>query len=137
MNTLEVRARVERVLREILHVEPAEPIDDATTLFADLGVASVDLVNIHFRLEHEFGTPIGPGDLWRQGLDLIQRRLVRGSRLTPAGAAEVRRRLPRAALARGREDLALYDIFPAITVGDVVEFFARRTAASAPHGSAS
>jgi acyl carrier protein len=135
MNTVEVRARVERVLREILHVGPAESIDDTTRLFADLGVASVDLVNIHFRLEHEFATRIGPGDLWRQGLDLLHRGLVRGARLTPAGAAEVRRRLPHAAFNGQPDGMAVYDIFPAITVGDVVEFFAR-TASSATEGSA-
>jgi acyl carrier protein len=130
MSTAEVRAQVERVLREILHIGPEESIDDTTRLFADLGVASVDLVNIHFRLEHDFATPIGPGDLWRQGLDLLQRRLVRGVRLTPAGAAEVRRRLPHAAFGAETDGIAVYDIFPAITVGDVVAFFARRTEAS-------
>jgi hypothetical protein len=94
MSTAEVRAQVERVLREILHIGPEESIDDTTRLFADLGVASVDL------------------------------------RLTPAGAAEVRRRLPHAAFGAETDGIAVYDIFPAITVGDVVAFFARRTEAS-------
>jgi acyl carrier protein len=133
MNVIEVRARVEGILRDILHVEPSEPIEDTTTLFADLGIASVDLVNIHFRLEHEFGIRIGPGDLWRQGLDLLGRRLVRGGRLTPAGLAEVRRRLPRADLG---DSIAVYDVFPAITVGDVIDFFTARAGADG-NGSAS
>jgi acyl carrier protein len=126
--TAAVRARVEAILRELLHVGDDEPLHDGSTLFGDLGVASIDLVNIHFRLEHEFAIRIGPGDLWCQGLDLIRRRMVRGGRLTPAGVAEVRRRLPRADLNGGGDQLAVYDVFALITVGEVVDFVARRLA---------
>jgi len=126
MTTMQVKTRVEAIFRELLHIGNDEPIHAESTLFGDLGVASIDLVNIHFRLEHEFDIRIGPGDLWCQGLDLISRRLVRRTRLTPAGVAEVRRRLPQADLDGRRDRIAVYDLFPLITVGEVVEFIGRQ-----------
>ena len=123
----EVYKKVQDVLVDALGVD-AEDVVPTASLRADLGAESIDFLDITFRLEKAFSTPdhpfkIGRGELFPEELDAT---LVQDNKLTDAGLAEVKRRLPHADLAEleSTRDVALIpDLF---AVQDVVDYLERK-----------
>jgi acyl carrier protein len=127
----EIYTKVQGVLVEALGVDEEE-VTPTASLRSDLGAESIDFLDITFRLEKAFTTdPTKPfkiprGDLFPEDLDPA---FVQDGKLTDAGLAEVRRRLPHADLStlESKRDSALIpDLF---AVQDIVDYIQRRQAA--------
>src|SRR5207237_6093322 len=97
----EIYSKVQGVLVDALGVDEDE-VTPAASLRADLGAESIDFLDITFRLEKAFTTdPTKPfkiprGDLFPEELDPA---FVQDGKLTDAGLAETRKKLPHADLA--------------------------------------
>ena len=124
----EIYKKVQDVLVDALGVD-AEDVTPTASLRADLGAESIDFLDITFRLEKAFTTDpahpfkIGRGELFPEELDAT---LVQDNKLTDAGLAEVKRRLPHADLTEleSTRDIALIpDLF---AVQDVVDYLERK-----------
>jgi len=119
----EIYERVTSVLAEALVVEQ-DAITPTAALKRDLGADSLDLLEVMFRLEHEFGIEIPRGELFpdstlRRGPDLVQ-----DGKLTDKGVAELRSRLPFADLSSLQDDRRLSAITDLFTVGLVAAYVA-------------
>ena len=73
MNEREMRAKVRTILAEYTNV-PAEEIRDESRLGGDLGLSSLDLLNMLARFEEEFG--IVPDDRNLPDLQTVEDILV-------------------------------------------------------------
>src|SRR6476660_7649923 len=113
----EIYTKVQGVLVDALGVDDDE-VTPTASLRSDLGAESIDFLDITFRLEKAFTTDpnkkftIPRGDLFPENMDNPE--YVQNAKLTDAGMAEVRRRLPHADLAKLEEtrDAALIpDLF--------------------------
>jgi acyl carrier protein len=69
-------------------------ITPAATLRRDLGADSLDLLEITFRLEQEFGIEIPRGELWTELMFRARPEWVQDGKLTDKGLAELRAGLP-------------------------------------------
>ena len=118
----EIDAKVKDVLVDALGVD-AEDVTPTASLRADLGAESIDFLDISFRIEKAFGIKVGPGELFPSEMDAT---LVQDNKLTDAGLAEVKRRLPHADLSEleSSRDVALIpDLF---AVQDIVDYLERK-----------
>jgi len=124
-------SKVQGVLVDALGVDEDE-VTPTASLRSDLGAESIDFLDITFRLETAFTTDPGKpfkiprGDLFPENLDDPQ--YVQSGKLTDAGLAEVKRRLPHADLAQlsqTREPALIPDLF---AVQDIVDYIERRMA---------
>ena len=124
----EIYGKVKDVLVDALGVDEDEVTPNAS-LRADLGAESIDFLDITFRLEKAFTTdPANPfkipgGELFPESLDA---GLVQENKLTDAGLAEVRRRLPHADLAeleKARDVALVPNLF---AVQDIVDYLQRK-----------
>jgi acyl carrier protein len=124
----EIYSKVQGVLVDALGVDEDE-VTPAASLRGDLVAESIDFLDITFRLEKIFTTDptqpfkIVPADLFPSELDPA---FVQDGKLTDAGLAEVRRRLPHADLSELEKthDLALVpNLF---AVQDIVDYIQRR-----------
>lgn len=120
--------KVQGVLVDALGVDEEE-VTPTASLRGDLGAESIDFLDISFRLEKAFTTdPAKPfkiprGELFPESLDPS---FVQDNKLTEAGLAEVRRRLPHAdlaALEQSRDPALIPDLF---TVQDIVDYMERK-----------
>jgi acyl carrier protein len=93
----EIHAKVTNVLAEVLAVDE-DDVTPTAALQRDLGADSLDLLEIIFRLEHEFGIEIPRGELFPDSSFQIGPEWVKDGKLTDKGLAEVRARLPYADL---------------------------------------
>ncbi|MDP9174204.1 MAG: acyl carrier protein [Planctomycetota bacterium] len=97
----EVYKKVQAVLVDALGVDEDE-VTPRATLREDLGAESIDFLDIVFRLEKAFTTdPAKPfkiprGELFPENLPamMADENFVKGDTITPAGVAELKKRMP-------------------------------------------
>jgi acyl carrier protein len=107
----EIFAKVKESLVEALSVDEDEVTAEAS-LTRDLGAESIDFLDIIFRLEKAFAIKIPRGDLFPEGLQ-TNPQFVQAGKLTPAGVAELKKRLPYA-------DVSKFELNPAVSnLGDI------------------
>ena len=124
----EIQLKVKDVLVDALGVDDDE-VTPTASLRQDLGAESIDFLDITFRLEKAFSTdPANPfkiprGELFHESLDA---KFVQDNKLTDAGLAEVRRRLPHdnlADLEKTRDVALVPNLF---AVQDIVDYLQRK-----------
>ncbi len=129
MTREEIYSKVQGVLEDALGVDKEE-VTPTASLRGDLGAESIDFLDITFRLEKAFtadpGKPfkIPRGDLFPENMDNPE--YVQNGKLTDAGLAEVRRRLPHADLSKleqTRDTSLIPDLF---AVQDIVDYIQRK-----------
>src|SRR5579875_589723 len=93
----EIYGKVVRVLAESLYVEESNLLP-TSTLQGDLGAESIDLLELVFRLESEFGIDIPDNELFPRSVLQGSSDFVREGILTDRGMSELRSRMPYANL---------------------------------------
>ncbi len=88
----EIFAKVRSALVDALGVDDEEVTPEAT-LTGDLGAESIDFLDIIFRLEKSFDVKIPRGELFPENI-LTDAQYVQDGKVTAAGIAELRRRMP-------------------------------------------
>jgi acyl carrier protein len=125
----EIYSKVQGVLVDALGVDEEE-VTPAASLKNDLGAESIDFLDITFRLEKAFTADptkqfkIPRGDLFPENME--NPAYVQNGKLTDAGLAEVKRRLPHANLSQleqSRDTALIPDLF---AVQDIVDYIQRR-----------
>jgi acyl carrier protein len=91
----EIYGKVRQVLEDALGVD-ADEVTPQAALIEDLGMESIDALDIVFRLEKAFTIKIPRGELFPENLpELMQdQRFVQNGKLTPEGLAELKTRMP-------------------------------------------
>ncbi len=119
----EIYAKVATVLVEALNVDEDE-ITPAATLQGDLGAESIDMLDIVFRLEREFGIKIPRGELFPESVFQGDPEFVREGKVTDAGMRELRSRLPFADLGAFDQDRRLSAVPDLFTVNLLARYIA-------------
>lgn len=88
----EIHSKIKEVLSGALGVDPEE-IRPEASLTRDLGAESIDFIDIIFRLEKAFDIKIPSGELF-PGNILNDERFVKEGRVTAAGQAELKIKMP-------------------------------------------
>ena len=91
----EIYQKVQGVLVDALGVDDDE-VTPTSTLREDLGAESIDFLDIVFRLEKAFAIKIPRGELFPEDLETLRNdpNLISDGKLTPAGIAELKKRMP-------------------------------------------
>lgn len=116
----EIFDKVQESLVEALGVDEDEVTPEAT-LMGDLGAESIDFLDIFFRLEKAFDIKIPRGELYPEDL-AGNPEFVEGTRLTPAGVAELERRMPFADLSGLSEKPELTELSNLLNVQMLVNY---------------
>ena len=121
-------AKVQAVLVEALSVEEEEVVAEAK-LQEDLGAESLDVLDIVFQLEKAFSIKIPEGDLYPANL-LNNPEYVDGDRLSPAGLAELKERMPHADFTDFEKDPTKERMPDLVTVGTLVNYLVNKLQAA-------
>ena len=120
----EIFAKVQETLVDALGVDEDEVKLDST-LQGDLGAESIDFLDISFRLEKNFGIKIPKGELFPDGLT-SQEGLVADGKVTEAGIAELKKRLPFCDVDSFAKDPRADKIWDLFTVEMLVKYVASK-----------
>jgi acyl carrier protein len=116
----EILEKITEALVEALGVEEEEVTPEAT-LVGDLGAESIDFLDIVFRLEKAFDIKIPRGELFPEDV-LTNAEYVADGRVTEAGLAELRSRMPFANLEEFASNPIVQDFGNLLTVADMGRF---------------
>jgi acyl carrier protein len=125
----EIYEKVREILVDALGADESECTMDAT-LMGDLGAESIDFLDIVFRLEKTFNVKIPRGELFPDNFAASDPNLTKDGVLTPAGVAELRKRLPHADIDKFAKDPKVENIQDLFTVGMIVKFMQAKLAAA-------
>jgi acyl carrier protein len=95
MTAEQIYPKVQQVLEDALGVD-ADEVTPKAALVDDLGMESIDALDIVFRLEKAFTIKIPRGELFPENLpEMMQSAtFVQNGKLTPDGLAELKKRMP-------------------------------------------
>jgi acyl carrier protein len=124
MNRDEVFEKVKAVLEDALGVDEDEITPNAS-LTKDLGAESIDFLDIVFKLEQAFGFKIAQGELFPENV-AQDPTYVQNGRVTPAGLAALRQRLPHLDFGSFEKNPELTKVGEVFTVDALVRFVERK-----------
>jgi acyl carrier protein len=119
----EVFEKMRTVLAESLGVDEELVVHEAR-LADDLGADSLDYLDISFRMEKAFGFPIKPNEMFLG--DSPSEEFVQNGKITDAGLAELRRRMPHVDFERLDGDRDIKNFRGVFTVDTLVKFVLSR-----------
>jgi acyl carrier protein len=117
----QIYGKVASVLVESLNVDEDE-ITPTARLQGDLGAESIDLLDILFRLEREFGMVIPRSELFPESVFEGDPEFVQEGRVTNQGICELRARMPYADLAILEKDRRVGCVSDVFTVGMLTRY---------------
>ena len=120
----EIYFKIKEVLAGALGVDKEEIRPDAS-LTKDLGAESIDFIDIIFRLEKTFDIKIPSGELF-PGNILNDERFVKEGRVTGAGLAELKTRMPYFDLESFSRDPQIIKLADYFTVQMVIRYIQDR-----------
>lgn len=116
----EVFEKVQTALVDALGVDEDEVTPEAT-MVGDLGAESIDFLDIVFRLEKAFGIEIPRSELFPEDI-LTNAEYVQDGRVTDAGVAELKKRMPFADLSKFEANPTVQDFGNLLTVNDLCRY---------------
>jgi acyl carrier protein len=122
----EIFDKVRNTLVDALGVDE-DDVSRTATLRSDLGAESIDLLDIVFRLERNFGIKIPRGELFPENVS--DPDLTENGKLTPKGLEELAQRMPYADLTEFSSDPDVEKILDLYTVDMLVQYVAAKLAA--------
>ena len=117
---VEVFEKVKAALVDALGVDEEE-VTPTATMVGDLGAESIDFLDIVFRLERAFEIEIPRSELFPEDI-LTNAEYVQDGRVTDAGLAELKSRMPFADLSRFEENPQVQDFGNLLTVSDLCRY---------------
>jgi acyl carrier protein len=121
MSRDEIFGEVQEVLVDALGVDDEEVKVEAT-LMGDLGAESIDFLDIVFRLEKAFGIKIPREELFPAESLLNSPEFVSNGKLTEAGLAELREKVPHTDLTAFESDPDINKLGDLFTVGAIINY---------------
>ncbi|CAN5726993.1 acyl carrier protein [soil metagenome] len=122
----EILTKVRAVLVDALAVDEDEVTPEAS-LVRDLGAESIDFLDIVFKLEQEFGFKIQQGELFPENV-AQDPKYVQSGRVTPAGIAALKAKLPHVNFSAWETDPSLAKVAELFTVDTLVRFVEKKLA---------
>ena len=123
----EIFEKVRTTLVDALGVDE-EDVTPEASLRNDLGAESIDLLDIVFRLERNFGIKIPRGELFPENVS--DPDLTENGKLTSRGLTELKARMPYADLSEFEQDPDVEKILDLYTVDTLVQYVAGKLSVS-------
>lgn len=125
----EIFDKVRNTLVDALGVDE-DDVTRTATLRSDLGAESIDLLDIVFRLERNFGIKIPRGELFPENVS--DPELAQNGKLTPKGLTETKPRMPYANLSGFEAKPEVDKLLDLYTVDMLVQYVSSKLSAGVP-----
>jgi acyl carrier protein len=122
----EVFSKVQEALVDALGVDDDEVTEEAT-MVGDLGAESIDFLDIVFKLEKAFDITIPRDELFPDDI-LTNAEYIDGGKVTDAGLAKLKERMPFADLTKFEQNPLVQDFGNLLTVKDLCKYVETKTA---------
>ncbi len=118
--------KVRMIIANVMELDEDE-INLGSSLIDDLGMESVDFIDISPRIEEEFGIEIGEGELWSFGKIFADKSIMKEGKITAKGVKSLRERYPGDDFHEVKPGTSLADIISLIKVKFIVDYLCQKT----------
>ncbi len=116
----EILEKIRDILVDALAVDEDEVVPSAT-LTGDLGAESIDILDITFKLEQEFGFKIAQGELFPESM-MQDEEYVQDGKFTPKGIDMLKQRVPHFDFELLERDPSVENMRKILTVEALIRF---------------
>lgn len=106
-----MKDKIKQIVADILYINSSEEISDQASLFADLGVSSIDYIDLCFELKRCFDKQVDQDNLWPINKMLINNKYYDNDQWTDVGWSEVCSLLDLSSSVEKMSVQKLYDFF--------------------------
>ena len=125
MTREEVQTQLHQILIEAMDFEPSQLIPTAS-LQGDLGIESIDLLDIQFRIERMFKIQFGRDELFPDDLLSDRSKCISGLFVTPYGVEQLKQSMPFVNWATVKDPLKVTDLRNLYTIDTLVDFVSQK-----------
>ena len=118
--------RVRTIIANVIELDEDE-IDLDSSLIDDLGMESVDFIDISARIEGEFGIEIAEGELWSFGKIFADESIMKEGKVTSQGVKYLQERFLGGDFQEVKPGTSLADIISLIKVKFIVDYLCQKT----------
>ncbi len=118
--------KVKTIIANVMELDEDE-ISLDSALIDDLGMESVDFIDISARIEEEFGIEIAEGELWSFGKIFADESIMKEGKITSQGVKYLRERFPDGDFQEVEPGTSLADIISLIKVKFIVNYLYCKT----------
>lgn len=115
---------VKTIIADVMELDKDEIYLDSS-LIDDLGIESVDFIDISARIEEEFNIEIAEGELWSFGKIFADESIMKEGKITAKGVKHLRERFPED-FQEVKPGTSLADIIGLIRVKFIVDYLCRK-----------
>ncbi len=126
METEAIFERVRTIIANVMELDEDE-ISLDSSLIDDLGMESVDFIDISARIEEEFNVEIAEGELWSFGKIFADESIMKEGKITSHGVKYLRERFPGGDFQEVKPGTSLADIISLIKVKFIVNYVSGKT----------
>ena len=84
-----MQTKIKEIIANILYLDSSDEIKTKAGLFTELGISSIDYIDLCFELKREFGKEVGHDDLWPLNKMLLDNNLYANNQWTDKGWQEI------------------------------------------------
>ncbi len=126
METEAIFDRVRTIIANVMELDKDE-INLDSSLIDDIGMESVDFMDVSTRIEEEFNIEIAEGELWDFGRIFADERMMKEGKITTKGVKSLRERYPGDDFQEVKPGTSLADIISLIKVKFIVNYLCHKT----------
>lgn len=119
--------QVKTIIANVIELDEDE-INLDSSLIDDLGMESVDFIDISVRIEQGFNIKIGEGELWDFGNIFADERMMKEGKITGQGIKYLKQRFPGNDFQGVKPGTNLADIISLIKVKFIVDYLYQKLA---------
>ncbi len=116
---------VKTIIADVMELDKDE-INLDSSLIDDLGMESVDFIDISSRMEEEFNIEIAEGELWNFGKFFADKSIMKEGKVTAKGVKYLQERFP-GDFQEVKPGTSLADIIGLIKVKFIVDYLCQKT----------
>lgn len=118
--------RVRVIIADVMELDEDE-INLDSSLIDDLGMESVDFIDISARVEEEFNIEIAEGELWNFGKIFADENNMKEGKITSQGVKYLREKFPGGDFQEVKPGTSVADIISLIKVKFIVNYVCHKT----------
>ena len=120
---VEIFEKVKTIIANVLEIDKNE-IEPDSSLIDDMGLESVDFIDIAAKIEAVFDINIAEGELWNLGGTFLDNRIIKKGKITKRGTELLKQKIPCQDFQEIKPGTNIVDIFSLFNVKMIVDFLA-------------
>lgn len=125
MQKEEIFEKIKTIIADVVEIDKEE-IETDSSLFDDIGLESIDFIDISAKIEETFAIEIGEGELWNLGEGFWEKKMMEKGKITKQGVELLKQKFTCQDFQQIKPGTNIVDIFSLFKVEMIVDYLYKK-----------